>query len=388
MAHKKRVLISTVEKSAETHAARLVRGVAAADDAVEFIGFGGPHLEAAGCRLLADTIALATMGLGFLGQAGGLLRTVRLFDRALRREQPDAVVLVDSPGLNFLFARLARWRGVPVVYYICPQIWAWAPWRLGKLLRYTDLLLPILPFEADVLRNETVPVVPVRHPLLDEIDELDRGAGSELRRQHGIDDDQQVIALLPGSRHQEVRQLMPLFRRILDEAKLDAGRNHVLVSCFRDDFEAPIRAAMHGFAVPFDVLRTDSRVITMASDFVVVASGTASLEVAFLERPMMVLYYGGLWLRVVSATLAVTPYFSLPNLLGAALNDGAPIVPERLCRGTESAALGAELKANLGDGERRATMAIQLRQVREHLERTSGNHTAAEALTDFLSRLT
>ncbi|HLU49625.1 MAG TPA: lipid-A-disaccharide synthase, partial [Planctomycetota bacterium] len=141
------VLVSAAEASGDQHAAHVVEAIRAARPEIEFTAFGGPSLARAAGSLEADLVGSATMVLGFVGELGKFARILRRFDEILATRRPDAVLCVDSPGLHFLFARLAAWQGVPVIYYICPQIWAWAPWRRRKVLRYTDLLLPILPFE-------------------------------------------------------------------------------------------------------------------------------------------------------------------------------------------------------------------------------------------------
>ena len=165
-----RVFIVAGEDSGDLHAANLIAEMAAVAPEVRFEGFGGPRMAQAGCQLHADILHLATMGFSFLGNLRAFLTLVWRFHQILSRRPPDVLVLVDLPGFNFVLARLARWRGVRIVYYICPQIWAWGPWRRRKILRLTDLLLVIFPFEESFYRSARGRVVHVGHPLADELE--------------------------------------------------------------------------------------------------------------------------------------------------------------------------------------------------------------------------
>src|SRR4029453_17250574 len=139
-----RIFVSAGERSGDGHAANLVRELKRVRPDLEVEGFGGELLAEAGCRIHQHIVSMGSRGRGCGGHFWKYFRAVRRFDAILTARRPSCVVLVDSPGFNFALARLAKWRGVTVVYYICPQIWAWAPWRRAKVLRYADLLLTIL----------------------------------------------------------------------------------------------------------------------------------------------------------------------------------------------------------------------------------------------------
>jgi lipid-A-disaccharide synthase len=294
--------------------------------------------------------------------------------------------LVDSPGLHFIFARLARWHGVPVVYYICPQIWAWAPWRRSKILKYTDLLLVILPFEEGMYQNPQVPVVWVGHPLADSLSLAASDAGEKLRSHLQIPPERRVITIFPGSRELEVKKLIPLFREIVDRMDLDPGKHCLLVQSFREAFRPAIEAAMSGCRVPYRVLDEDPRAMAMASDFVFAKSGTTTLEVAYFEKPMMVLYRASALGRLLFYLLSVTPYFALPNVLGAGFRDGKPIVHEQLCRGDEAEKLAPVARSLLEAGPVRDEAIESLRWLKGSAFRPGATSRAADALIAFLER--
>ncbi len=381
-----KIIVSAAERSGDTHGANLVREVRRRRPDAEFEGFGGELLRGAGVRIHEDLVSMASMGFGFLANLWRYVRVVRTFDRLLE-SRPDCVLLVDSPGLNFTLARLAKWRGIPVVYYICPQIWAWAPWRRSKVLRYTDLLFTILPFEEDLYRNAKVPVLSVGHPLGDALARLPPGGGEDLRARLRIPPGDRVIAILPGSREHEVELLMPLFRRIIDRMDLDPGHHRLLISSCLESFRAAVEEALFGCRIPHEVLAEDSRVIAQASDLVLVASGTMSLEVAFFEKPMLVLYRAGALKRLLFNNLiSVTPFFALPNILGASLTGGEPIVLERLCKGNEAEELAPIARGLLEEGPTRDASIDRLRRLKERVFAPGATVRAAEALLEFVRK--
>jgi len=380
-----RLFISAAERSGDTHAANLVREALRRCPDLEFEGFGGELLQDAGCRLHDDLVALASMGLGFLPHLRRYVRVIKTFHQLIRERPPSAVILVDSPGLNFVLARLAKWHGIPVIYYICPQIWAWAPWRRAKVLKYTDLLLVILPFEEELYRNPQVPVRFVGHPLADSLAFVSPEVGRELRARLRIAPEHRVIAILPGSREQEVRKLIPLFRNIVDRMELDSRTHRLLVSCFREDYKDPIERMLWGCRIPHEVLSEDARTLVAASDLVLVASGTASLEVAYFEKPMLVLYKVSPLARFLYRLLSVTPFFSLPNILGAHLFDGKPVVHERLCHGDEAAELAPLAKSLLEPGPVRREALDRLRKFKEATFASGATSRAAQALLEFVA---
>lgn len=386
MTEEQRVLISAAEPSGDLHAAGLVREIARRRPGIRFEGFGGARLREEGCRIHEDLVALASMGLGFRKHIGRYYGVLRTFQKLIEEARPSAVVLVDSPGLNFALARLARWRGVPVVYYICPQVWAWAPWRRAKVLRYTNQLIVILPFEEELYRNPRVPVRYVGHPLADSLVEAPSDAGAVLRDQLGIPQEDRLIALLPGSREHEVRELAPLFGGILREMGVPPAGHHVVASSCRPHFRGLIGDSLDPCPFPVHISDADSRSIMQAADFVLVASGTASLEVAYFGKPMIVTYSAGRLSQFIFGLLTVTPFFSLPNILGAHLFDGEPVVPERLCKGDEAGELAREAVSLLEPGPGREAALSRLVRLKEQVFQPGATARAADALLEFLDR--
>jgi lipid-A-disaccharide synthase len=375
-----RVFISAGERSGDIHASNLIRALRAIRPEIEFEGFGGPRMAEAGCRIHRDMLDLAVMWTSFIGHLAKFLALIRRFYWLLRERPPRAMILVDFPGLHFVFARLARARGIPVVYYICPQIWAWAPWRRGKILRLTDLLMVILPFEVALYRNPRVPAVNVGHPLADEL--LARAAepeGAALRERLARRAGTKIIGIFPGSRRQEVYSLLPLFRGILDRMGLDGARHRILVSASRAEFRAPIEESLRGLAAPVSIEEGDARPLMAACDFAIVASGTASLEIAWYGKPMIVLYRVSRFQMAAYRLLGVNPFISLVNILG-----GEEVVPERVVVSSEPGDLPDIARDLLEDTPGRAACLERIARMRERAFLPGGVERAASTLARFL----
>jgi lipid-A-disaccharide synthase len=378
------VIVSAVEPSADLHAAHLVEEVARIRPDIRFGGFGGDHMRRAGCEVVRDVTASATMAFGFLGGLGRYAKLLREFDRLLVEKKPSAVLLVDSPALNFLFARLARWRGISVAYYILPQIWAWAPWRRRKVLKYTDLLMSILPFEEELYKNDRVPVTYVGHPLGDELADLPCEWGEELREKLSIDPGTKLIGVFPGSRTQEVERLTPTFCSILKKMALDPERQRVIVSCLREDFKARVAEAAMEHDIRVDVVTGDSRALMQACDFAIVASGTASLQLAYFEKPMIVLYRASKFGARMFGRFSVTPWIALPNIVGSGVNGGEATVVEKIFWEDPSAELAPIARSLLDDGPPRDDALARLSRLKKSCFQPGSGVRAAKTVLKFL----
>ena len=377
-----RLFISVGERSGDVHAANLIRSVRSLRPEVEFEGLGGPGMARAGCFLHRDMLDLSVMGVTFLGHLWDFLGLIRRFWWLIRERPPAALVLVDFPGLHFILARLARMRGIPVIYYICPQIWGWAPWRRRKILRLTDLLMVILPFEVELYRNSRTPVAYVGHPLADEL--LGQSAeedGAALRERLDLPPGGRVVGLFPGSRRQEVKALMPLLSKLVEGMELDPALHRVIVSSCQPDFRPVIEDALRGTHTPWEVWEGDARAQMAASDFALVASGTATLELAFFGKPMLVLYRLSTAAMLVYRMLAVNPFISLVNILGR-----GEVVPERMVSRADSAELSALARSLFLDTPQRELCLRRLARVHEEVFQPGGIERTARTLVEFLGK--
>jgi lipid-A-disaccharide synthase len=315
-------MIVAGEASGDIHGADLVREILASDPGCEFFGIAGQQMRSAGVRALfrAEDVA----GLGLTELTSTIQRTVRAMLKLraiLRREKPDLLILIDFAEFNMILAQAGKSAGVPVLYYITPQVWAWRRGRVRKLIERADRLAVVLPFEAQLFSRAGERAAFVGHPLLDKV-KVSQGRAETLAR-HGLAPDARLLALLPGSRRREVRYLLP---PMIEAARI-LSRDHKLTPCLAlaHTLEPVELKALSGVDLSaIHIIQNDSYSIVGASDLALVASGTATLETALLGCPMVIAY------KVSAATYAVARmlvtgvnFIGMPNILA-----GAEIVPE------------------------------------------------------------
>ena len=309
----KRIFISACEHSAEAHCANLIAAVAAQTPApVEWVGLGGEKMAAAGCRLLANPVQRAAMIYNVLGQLGYYRRLIRQAADYLAAHPVDLVVVCDSPALNFHIAKAARRRGVPVLFYVAPQLWAWAPWRIGKLRRTCSRLACILPFEEDWFRSRGVDATFVCNPLFDGLTEP---VAQNVKTYADYRVTAPRIALLPGSREAEIRTLWPAMLQIAAALK-EHHPQATFFSCAADADKLAMMQKMAADAPAIDYTQSRVYETAKACDFTLVASGSATLQVAAAGCPMAILYQSSKWMwRLVGQWLIRIPHLSLVNIL-------------------------------------------------------------------------
>jgi lipid-A-disaccharide synthase len=318
----RRILIVAGEASGDLHGANLAREIRALAPGTELFGIAGRNMRAAGVRALVNTEDIA--GLGVMELASTIGRTLRALGtlRALIRHQPpDLAILIDYAEFNMMLAGIAKRAGIPVLYYIVPQVWAWRRGRIGKLVRRVDRLAVVFPFEAEVYAAAGERAVFVGHPLLD----LARPAQtrSETLKRHGFQSAARLLALLPGSRRGEVHYLL---RPMVEAARVLAARYGLTPWIARaptltdDDLRAQAGSDLSGLRI-FD---DDTYSIIAASELALVTSGTATLETALLECPMVIAYkMAPLTYAMARLLVRGVDFIGMPNILGQ-----SRIVPE------------------------------------------------------------
>jgi lipid-A-disaccharide synthase len=318
MADALRIGLVAGELSGDRLGAALIYAIRKRHPQAQFEGVAGPRMREAGCQVLAHSERLAVMGLvEVLGHLPGLLRLRRKISRHFRRKPPDVFVGIDAPDFNLSLEKSLKRAGIPTVHWVCPSVWAWRQYRLGKIRHSVDLMLTLFPFEAQFLEQHGVCAQFVGHPLADEI--TANHSQQRVRERLGLEKNRPCIALLPGSRATEVKRLLPLFleaahlcRQLIAEVQfvLPAAPG-LLAVC-----KAWLDSVRHD-ELAVTLLEGQARDAMTAADAVLLASGTAALECMLLERPMVVAYrLHPLSYQLVSHLLRV-PYVSLPNhLLG------------------------------------------------------------------------
>jgi len=368
------VLLVAGEVSGDLHGATLARALAALAPGIALAGMGGPRMAAAGVRILHGIERTAVVGgTEALGRLPVLWRILRDLTRSLRERRPRVLVLIDFPEFNLRLARRARRLGIPVVYFVAPQVWAWRRGRLRAMARDVSRVLAVFPFEVGLYREAGVPVDFVGHPLLDVLPAFDR----ETARTGLATARETLVGLLPGSRVEEVRRHLPVLlgaaRRILRRVPDARFALPLAPTLGRELVERPIEA---DGPAGVRVLSGEAHRVMAAADLVLVASGTATLEAACYGTPMVVLYR----LSAVSYALARLvvrgiPGISLPNIIA-----GRAAVPELIQREATPARVARAALALLQNDAVRAAQRLQLREVRTRLGAAGAGERAARAV--------
>jgi lipid-A-disaccharide synthase len=375
------------EASGDAHAAALVEALreAAPEKKFEFFGSTGARMRAAGVDSVVKADELAILGLWEIGRA--LPKFWRAFSelkRAVTERKPAVVILVDWPDFNL---RLAHWlhrRGVPVIYYVSPQLWAWRSYRAHTVQRDVDLLLSILPFEknwyaARGIRN----VEYVGHPLSGEV--LPSYGREEFCRRNNFEPARPVLALLPGSRHKELVRILP---PMLDAANLISNERAevqfvLVVAPNRDPAEARGIIANgeydSAFKKSLHLVQHETREALAAADAAAVASGTATLEAALLGTPLVIVYKESAINWHTLGSLITAEHYGLANLIA-----GRRIVTELIQNQFNGPSLAAELLSLL-EPERNAAMRSELKTVAEKIGEPGASARAARAVLKFMS---
>lgn len=338
-----RIALVAGEASGDILGSGLMQALRERHPDVEFIGVGGPRMEALGLRSMFAMERLSVMGLvEVLGRLPELLRRRKHLIADLIEARPDVFIGIDAPDFNLTVELRLRRAGIRTVHYVSPSVWAWRQKRVLKIRDGCDLMLTLFPFEAQFYAEHQVPVRFVGHPLADAIPlQADR---AQARHELGLPEEGAVVALMPGSRGGEVSRLGPLFLDAAERLRTLRPGVHFVMPCANPERRAQLEQLLANRDLPLTLLDGRSHDALAACDAVLIASGTATLEALLFKRPMVVAYrVAGLTYRILKR-LVKSPYVSLPNLLAERL-----LVPELLQDAATPDAL-AQTLAPLIDG--------------------------------------
>jgi lipid-A-disaccharide synthase len=384
------ILIVAGEASGDAHGARLVAALRERLPGAEFLGIGGEAMASQGVKLLAHSEDLAVVGLTEVaGRLPAVVRALREIVRVLKRRRPALAILIDFPDFNFLVARLAKWRRVPVMYYISPQVWAWRRHRVRTIARYVDRMVVIFPFEEDFYRQQGVPVTFVGHPFMETLPDLP--PREDLMREWGLDPKRLTLALLPGSRGSEIERHLPTMlaaAKLIKEAIPEVQFLLPLASTApRDLVEGMVEESLGEGArgrrplpPPLKIIPGQAYAALKAAHLAVVASGTVTVEAALAGTPAVIIYRLAPLTYQVARLLIRVEHIGMANLLA---EEG--LFPELIQHDLTSERLAREVLGWIREPQRLESLRQGLARVVERLGPPGASQRAAQVALDLIT---
>ncbi len=384
-----KIFFSVGEPSGDLHAANLIRALRERRPHIECVGYGGPKMQEAGCRLHVDLTALAVMWiLRVLLNLHKFVALLNRADRYFRHERPDAVVLVDYPGFNWWIARRAKRHGIPVFYYAPPQVWAWGRWRVKKMRRFVDHVLCSLPFEETWFRERGCRATFVGHPYFDEMRsrQLDPKFVEEMQRRPGP-----LVTILPGSRTQEVTSNLRWFLKAAESVRSRIRGVRFAIAAFKPHQAEYARRLVAESGLPIEVYVGRTPELIHLAECCMACSGSVSLELLYHKKPTVILYWITRFAFWVQGFFRKVRYITLVNLLNARevfpakftpydpKEPGAERVlfPEYLTWEDKSAQIAGHITRWLVDENRREGLVAELAKLKARVARGGASRTAA-----------
>lgn len=372
------ILIVAGEASGDLHGSNLIKALKEIDPALRFYGVGGEKMKGAGFSAIEDSKNLAVVGISeVIFKLGRLYAAFNKLKNTLDENRPDVVVLIDFPDFNLRFAKEAYKRGIPVIYYIGPQVWAWRRGRVKKIARLVDKMLVVFPFELDIYKKAGMDVDYVGHPLAGIVScRLSKeDALSGLNMGHGP-----VVALLPGSRRHEVERLLPVMLEAAAIIKREIKDIQFILPLSDTVDETFVRGIITKSEIrnpKYEITVVSGRLyeVLKASDAAIVASGTATLETALMEVPMVIVYKVSILTSIIGRMLVGVDYIGLPNIVA-----GKWVVPELIQENARPELIAKEILKFLGDRGTRNRVISELKEIGKKLGSGDASKKAAEEI--------
>ncbi len=369
------ILLSAGEASGDMYAARLARALQERMD-VQLFGMGGPQMRAAGVEIITDYSEVAVLGITeILKHLPSLRRAMEHVVNEAQRRKPALAILTDFPGFHLRLARKLKPLGIPNVYYICPQFWAWRPWRANLVRRRFVKALCIFPFEEEFFRGRGVAAEFIGHPLVGAVKaERDRAA---FCTEHGLDAGRPLVTILPGSRAGELAHHLPVLRAAAAMIHAKCPVQFVIAAAHAED-AAQLKEGWPAGATARVVCGQTYDALA-AANASIISSGTATVEAALLDAPMVVVYRVSPLTATLAKPLVRTPYFAMVNLIA-----GRAVVPELVQDKLTPERVMEETLRLLQDPNARNAMRKGLAEVREKLGPPGAVERAADAIAGLL----
>jgi lipid-A-disaccharide synthase len=366
------------EVSGDLQGAHLMEAILHIDPKVQFFGIGGDRLERMGMRLLYHSQSLSVVGITeVLFKIRSILKALRRLKKSLDRERPDLIILIDFPDFNLRLAKIAHRKGIPILYYISPQVWAWRPKRVKLIAQWVKKMVVLFPFEVPFYEAAGVDVEWVGHPLLDIVKPT---LSKEVAFQRfDLDPKRKTIALLPGSRTHEVKRLLP---PLLASAQLLAKEMpdlQFIIPLAPGIHQRTLSPWMRDIFVPVKVVEGWAYEVMNLSELLITASGTATLEAAILGKPMVIVYKVSFFSYWIGRALIQVDHIGLVNLVA-----GKAIAPELIQKDVHPQRIAEEALRILRDPILRRRMTESMAEVRQSLGEPGAAQRAATIVTSLL----
>ncbi|QDS86459.1 Glycosyl transferase [Rosistilla ulvae] len=379
------IFFSAGEPSGDKHAARLIEALRERDPKLQFRGFGGSEMQQAGCQTDFELTQLAVMGIVEVApKVAEFYRVAQQAKQIFAEGETDGVVLVDFPGFNWHVAKRAKACGIPVYYYLPPQLWAWAPWRIRKVRKYVDKVLCVLPFEYQWYRDRGIDAEYVGHPFFDAVakqplDKTTLDRFDEIKRSG-----KRLVAVLPGSRRSEVTNNWPLQLEAIRRLAKRHPDVRFQVACFRDRQCLWCREQLtaEDQSLPLDFFVGKTSEIVEAAESAIMVSGSVSLELMARSTPAVVLYRVGRTIKWLASVLVSTKSMTLPNLIAE-----KTLFPEFVSAGDPEPVIGEVVAAAdrmLSEPEYLADLQQQLQTLRSKYAVPGASERAADQLIQWM----
>jgi len=374
----KKILMVAGEVSGDLHGAHLMEAILRIDPDIQFFGIGGEHLGRMGMKLLYHSQSLSVVGITeVLFKIRSILKALRGLKQSLDQERPDLIILIDFPDFNLRLAKIAHRKGIPILYYISPQVWAWRPKRVKLIAQWVKKMVVLFPFEVPFYEAAGVDVEWVGHPLLDIVKPT---LSKEVAFQRfGLDPKRKTIALLPGSRTHEVKRLLP---PLLASAQL-LGKEipdlQFIIPLAPGIHQKTLSPWMRNIFVPVKVVEGWAYEVMNLSELLITASGTATLEAALLGKPMVIVYKVSFFSYWIGRALIQVDHIGLVNLVA-----GKAIAPELIQKDVNPQRIAEEALRILRDPILRRRMTESMAEVRQSLGEPGAAQRAAAIVTSLL----
>ncbi|KAF3978327.1 MAG: lipid-A-disaccharide synthase [Methylococcales symbiont of Iophon sp. n. MRB-2018] len=364
-------MFSAGESSGDQHAANMFNELKKLSPSIQGLGMGSKKMQQAGIKLSFDSSGIAVIGLiEVLKHYGEIRWALKLMKKIVAREKPDLLVCVDYKEFNLKLARFAKKQGIKVLFYISPQIWAWREDRVVTYGKAIDMMAVIFPFESAYYEAENIPVNYVGHPSVDKVHA--HGRKIENAARFSIKLDKPVIGIVPGSRINEIKRMLPIMLAAAEQiAKVHNGAQFILpqANSIKDDL---LQGYLSKSAVKVIVIKNQPYEVIQCCDAIMTTSGTASLEIALLQVPMVIAYKLSAITYYFAKKLVKTKFIGLPNIIA-----GKGIIKELIQVAASKENLAAEVHKILENTVYRTTMLNDLAEVKKKLGKGGGSKNMA-----------